>query len=170
MNVNNSSLGLIETYGMTTAIQAGDAMCKAADVNIVGYKKVGSGLVTVYVQGEVGAVQVAIESGVLAAERVGKVISSLIIPRPDSSVIEQLNKLGNHKEEPTIKITKRAPTIKTSSPNKPPKPAIAKSNKKTTQIKPVSTPSLEKNIVEKEAKQADNTILPTVNKLPTTIR
>lgn len=98
MSKSNLSLGLIETYGMPTAVQAADAMCKAADVNIAGFKKIGSGLVTVYVQGEVGAVQVAVESGVIAAERVGKVVASLVIARPDQAVTDQLAEFGGKKK------------------------------------------------------------------------
>ena len=80
------SLGIIETRGLTAAIEATDAMLKAANVEIVGSEKIGSGLVTVIVKGEVGAVKAAVEVGVEAAQRVGEVVASHIIPRPHSDI------------------------------------------------------------------------------------
>jgi ethanolamine utilization protein EutM len=79
------SLGLIETRGLVAAIEAADAMVKAANVQLVGYEKVGSGFVCVAVRGDVGAVRAAVEAGAAAAQRVGEVISQHIIPRPDSA-------------------------------------------------------------------------------------
>lgn len=76
------ALGLVETYGLVPAIEAADAMVKAANVSLVGYEKIGSGLVTVMVRGDVGAVKAATDAGAAAAERVGKVVSVHVIPRP----------------------------------------------------------------------------------------
>ncbi|MFT5872042.1 MAG: ethanolamine utilization protein EutM [Clostridium sp.] len=81
-----SSLGIIETRGLTAAIEAADAMLKAANVEIVGTEKIGSGLVTVIVKGEVGAVKAAVEVGVEAAQRVGELVASYVIPRPHSDL------------------------------------------------------------------------------------
>lgn len=78
----SQSIGVIETRGLTAAIEAADAMLKAANVEIVDSEKIGSGLVSVIVQGEVGAVKAATEAGVEAAGRVGEVISVHVIPRP----------------------------------------------------------------------------------------
>lgn len=84
------SLGIIETRGLTAAIEAADAMLKAANVEIVGTEKIGSGLVTVIVKGEVGAVKAAVEVGVEAAQRVGELIASHVIPRPHSDIEKML--------------------------------------------------------------------------------
>ncbi|MDA8211481.1 MAG: propanediol utilization microcompartment protein PduA [Clostridia bacterium] len=81
-----SAIGLIETKGLVASIEAADAMLKAANVTLVGTEKVGSGLVTVMVRGEVGAVKAATEAGAAAAERVGEVIAVHVIPRPHSDV------------------------------------------------------------------------------------
>lgn len=76
------ALGLIETKGLVAAIEAGDAMLKAAEVELVGTEKIGSGLVTIIVQGDVGAVKAATETGVEAASRLGEVVAVHVIPRP----------------------------------------------------------------------------------------
>ncbi|KOA18591.1 propanediol utilization protein PduA [Clostridium homopropionicum DSM 5847] len=81
-----NSIGIIETKGLTAAIEAADAMLKAANVEIVGTEKIGSGLVTVIVKGEVGAVKAAVEVGVEAAGRVGELVASHVIPRPHSDI------------------------------------------------------------------------------------
>ncbi len=82
-----NSLGLIETIGLTGAIAASDAMLKAANVKMVGgITRVGSGLITVMVQGEVGAVKAAVEAGEQAAGRLTEVKSVHVIPRPHSDV------------------------------------------------------------------------------------
>lgn len=82
----NSALGMVETYGYTANIEAADAMLKAAEVTLVGQERIGAGLVTVFVQGDVGAVKAAVEAGLEAASRVGEVVSSHVIPRPHSDV------------------------------------------------------------------------------------
>jgi microcompartment protein CcmL/EutN len=78
------ALGMVETQGLVGAIEAADAMTKAANVQLMGYEKIGSGLVTVMVRGDVGAVKAAVDAGSAAAERVGKVVSVHVIPRPHS--------------------------------------------------------------------------------------
>ena len=85
------ALGLVETRGFVGAIEAADAMVKAANVKIVGKEKTGSGLVTIMVRGDVGAVKAAIEAGGEAARRVGELVSVHIIPRPHADVEELLN-------------------------------------------------------------------------------
>lgn len=81
-----NALGLIETKGLVGAIEAADAMTKSANVELVGYEKIGSGLVTVMVRGDVGAVKAATDAGAAAADRVGELISVHVIPRPHSEV------------------------------------------------------------------------------------
>ncbi|TCZ78781.1 BMC domain-containing protein [Paenibacillus albiflavus] len=86
----NESIAIIETRGLTAAIEAADAMLKAANVEIVGTEKIGSGLVTVIVRGDVGAVKAAAEVGSEAAQRVGELVAVHVIPRPHSDVAKLL--------------------------------------------------------------------------------
>ncbi|MFN0243955.1 MAG: BMC domain-containing protein [Planctomycetota bacterium] len=76
------ALGLIETKGLVGAVEAADAMCKAAKVTLLGKEISGGALVTVMVRGEVGAVKAATEAGAAAAKRVGELVSVHVIPRP----------------------------------------------------------------------------------------
>jgi ethanolamine utilization protein EutM len=82
----SDALGMIETRGFVAAVEAADAMSKAAKVELVGYERVGGGYVTSIVRGDVAAVKAAVEAGSLAASRVGQLVSSQIIPRPHSAV------------------------------------------------------------------------------------
>lgn len=81
-----NALGLVETRGLVASIEAADAMVKAANVHLVGTEKIGSGLVTVMVRGDVGAVKAATEAGSAAASRLGELISVHVIPRPHTEV------------------------------------------------------------------------------------
>lgn len=76
------ALGMIETKGLISLIEASDAMLKAANVKMIGWDKVGSGLVTGFVVGDVAAVKAAIDAGASAASKVGEVVSVQVIPRP----------------------------------------------------------------------------------------
>ena len=80
------ALGMIETRGLVAAIEAADSMTKAAEVTLVGTEKIGSGLVTVMVRGDVGAVKAAVESGAETARRLGELIAVHVIPRPHADV------------------------------------------------------------------------------------
>ncbi|MSR45548.1 MAG: BMC domain-containing protein [Planctomycetes bacterium] len=80
------ALGMIETKGLVAAIEAADAMVKAAKVTLLGREKVGGGLVTVLVRGEVGAVKAATDAGAAAAQRVGELVAVHVIPRPHAEV------------------------------------------------------------------------------------
>jgi microcompartment protein CcmL/EutN len=84
------ALGMIETRGMVAMIEAADAMVKAANVQIVGWEKIGSGYVTVLVRGDVASVRAAADAGAAAARRVGELISVHVIPRPHSSLEDVL--------------------------------------------------------------------------------
>lgn len=88
------ALGMIETKGLVSSIEAADAMVKAANVTLVGKEHVGGGLVTVMVRGDVGAVKAATDAGAAAAERVGELISVHVIPRPHGEVELILPQLG----------------------------------------------------------------------------
>ena len=80
------ALGMIETKGLVGAIEAADAMTKSANVTLMGYEKIGSGLVTVMVRGDVGAVKAAVDAGACAAEKVGEIVAQHVIPRPHNEV------------------------------------------------------------------------------------
>jgi microcompartment protein CcmL/EutN len=80
------ALGMVETRGLVAAIEAADAMVKAANVVLIGSEKIGSGLVSVMVRGDVGAVKAAVEAGTAAATVLGEVVATHVIPRPHADV------------------------------------------------------------------------------------
>lgn len=82
------ALGMIETRGLVAVIEAADAMVKAAKVTLVAYEKVGGGMVTVIVRGDVAACQAATDAGAAAAQKVGELVSCHVIPRPHQNVHE----------------------------------------------------------------------------------
>jgi len=82
----NDALGFIETYGLISVLEAADAMCKAADVELIGYENVASGLISVVVRGDVGAVKTAVAAGVKEATKVGPIYSSNVIARPHADI------------------------------------------------------------------------------------
>ena len=86
------ALGMVETRGLVAAIEAADAMCKAANVTLVGTEKIGSGLVTVMVRGDVGAVKASVEAGTAAASKLGELVAAHVIPRPHNDVEKILPK------------------------------------------------------------------------------
>ena len=86
VEVTMIALGMVETKGLVGAIEAADAMVKAANVTLIGSEYVGGGLVTVMVRGDVGAVKAATDAGAAAAKRVGELVSVHVIPRPHSDV------------------------------------------------------------------------------------
>lgn len=104
-----NALGMIETYGLITAIEASDAMVKSANVRLIREFEITAGLVSVIVEGDVAACQAAVNAGVAAAERVGKVISRHVIPRPDNYtgelVLEKAMMCSGNKD----KVKKSAP-------------------------------------------------------------
>ncbi|MDY2595066.1 MAG: BMC domain-containing protein [Oliverpabstia sp.] len=84
--MTQEALGMVETRGLVAAVEAADAMCKAANVTLIGTEKIGSGLVTVMVRGDVGAVKSAVESGASSASRLGELVATHVIPRPHTDV------------------------------------------------------------------------------------
>ena len=82
----NEALGMIETKGLVGSVEAADAMVKAANVHLLGKELVGGGLVTVMVRGDVGAVKAAVDAGAMAAQNVGELLSTHVIPRPHEEV------------------------------------------------------------------------------------
>ena len=83
---SQEALGMIETRGFTAMVEASDAMVKAAKVELVSYEKIGGGYVTAVVRGDVAAVRAAVDAGTRAAERVGEIVSTHVIPRPHVNV------------------------------------------------------------------------------------
>jgi ethanolamine utilization protein EutM len=96
------ALGMIETRGLVGSIVAADEMLKSADVRLIKQEKIDAALVTVLVQGDVSAVQAAVEAGKIAAARVGELVSAHVIPHPDEDVNEVLLK-----DEKKVKIEKK---------------------------------------------------------------
>ena len=86
METRQDALGMIETRGFTAMVEASDAMVKAAKVELVSYEKIGGGYVTAIVRGDVAAVRAAVDAGTRAAERVGELVSTHVIPRPHVNV------------------------------------------------------------------------------------
>ena len=80
------ALGMVETKGLVGAVEAADAMVKAAKVELIGFEKIGGGYVTAIVRGDVAAVRAAVDAGVRAAEKVGEIVSTHVIPRPHGNV------------------------------------------------------------------------------------
>lgn len=84
----NDALGLVETKGLIATVAATDAMCKAANIEMVGQVQIGGAYVTTFVRGDVGSVRAAVEAGAQAASANGELVSSHVIPRPESGVLE----------------------------------------------------------------------------------
>jgi len=84
------ALGLVETFGLVFALEAADAMCKAADVELLGYENVASGYISVIVRGDVGACKTAVETGVKAVQDMegGNLYSSIVIARPHEDLVK----------------------------------------------------------------------------------
>ena len=91
-NGHMEALGMIETKGLVPLIEASDAMLKAANVSLVGWTKIGSGMVTAMVVGDVAAVKAAVDAGAAAAARVGEVVGIQVIPRPHEDITTILPK------------------------------------------------------------------------------
>ena len=94
-----SALGMIETRGLVAAIEAADAMVKAASVTIISQTKAGGGLVSTLVRGEVGAVKAAADAGAVAANKIGEVVSVHVIPRPHDELDALISSLGDGSAE-----------------------------------------------------------------------
>jgi ethanolamine utilization protein EutM len=109
--MNQEALGMVETKGLIGAIEAADAMVKAANVALVGKEMIGSGLVTVMVRGDVGAVKASVDAGAAAAKRVGELVSVHVIPRPHGEVegiLPQKDEPKPVKAEPKVKAAAKA--------------------------------------------------------------
>lgn len=87
----NESLGLVETKGFTGSVEAGDAAVKAASVDLVKTVQIGGGFITVIVKGDVGSVKAAVEAGSAAAQKVGELVASHVIPRPHADLLKHFD-------------------------------------------------------------------------------
>ena len=94
MSEIKEALGMVETKGFIGMIEASDAMAKSAKVHLLGYERIGSGLVTTLCRGEVGAVRAAVEAGAAAAQKVGELVSVHVIPRPHDDLEKYLDKIS----------------------------------------------------------------------------
>lgn len=94
MAEGKEALGMVETKGFIGMVEASDAMAKSAKVRLVGYEKVGSGLVTTLCRGEVGAVRAAVDAAASAAQKVGELVSVHVIPRPHDDLEKYLDKIA----------------------------------------------------------------------------
>ena len=92
MASNLEALGMIEVKGLVALVEACDAMLKAANVTLSGWQKIGSGLVTAFIVGDVAAVKAAIDAGAAAAGRIGEVVGVQVIPRPTQEMVNVLPK------------------------------------------------------------------------------
>src|SRR5438552_18488941 len=92
------ALGMIETKGLVALVEASDAMIKAANVTLLGWQKIGSGMVTALVVGDVAAVKAAIDAGAAAASGVGEVVGVQVIPRPHQDLVVVLPTIGKQQE------------------------------------------------------------------------
>lgn len=114
------SLGMIETYGLPALIAAADAAAKTADVKVTTYEKVDAGIVTIYILGDVAAVKAAVDAGAAEAKRVGKLLSTHVIPRPDPAVhtmIQEAWAKNQPKDSPKEELNKVFETPEVSEPN-----------------------------------------------------
>lgn len=118
-----NALGMIETRGLVASIEAADAMVKAASVTLISKTHVGGGLVTVMVEGDVGAVKAATDAGAAAAERVGELISVHVIPRPAADVAHILDRRPEPKPEPEPEPPAPEPEPEPEVPEPEPKEA-----------------------------------------------
>lgn len=94
MSEIREALGMVETKGFVGMIEASDAMAKAAKVRMLGYERIGSGLVTTLCRGEVGAVRAAVDAGAAAAQKVGEMVSIHVIPRPHDDIEKYLEQIS----------------------------------------------------------------------------
>jgi bacterial microcompartment shell protein len=127
--MSDNALGLIETVGLPTAIEAADAALKAANVRLVGYEKTrGGGLVVVKIRGDVGAVRAAVEAAVLSASKVGKIYGYHVIPRPHEETEQVIDLVDRGPAAPQPRVVAAAPAPKAPKalpkrPAKTPPPA-----------------------------------------------
>jgi ethanolamine utilization protein EutM len=147
--MSENALGLIETVGLPTAIEAADAALKAANVRLVGYEKTrGGGLVVVKIRGDVGAVRAAVEAAVISASKVGKIYGYHVIPRPHEQteqVIDLVDR-GPAAPQPPVVVAAPAPKTPKAAPKRaaktpPPTPEAPSAQSAADAVEPPSEPA-----------------------------
>lgn len=141
-----NALGMIETRGLVASIEAADAMVKAASVTLISKTHVGGGLVTVMVEGDVGAVKAATDAGAAAAERVGELISVHVIPRPAADVAHILDRRPEPKPEPEPEPTAPEPEPQPEVPE--PEPEEAAHTEEMKEEQPEEAPAEKMDLSE----------------------
>lgn len=141
-----NALGMIETRGLVASIEAADAMVKAASVTLISKTHVGGGLVTVMVEGDVGAVKAATDAGAAAAERVGELISVHVIPRPAADVAHILDRRPESKPEPEPEPP--APEPEPEVPAAEPEPEEAAHTEEMKEEQPEEAPAEKMDLSE----------------------
>jgi len=135
--MTQNALGLIETVGLPTAIEAADAALKAANVTLVGYEKTrGGGLVVVKIRGDVGAVRAAVEAAVVSASKVGKIYGYHVIPRPHEETEQVIDLVDRGPAAAPQRRILGEPTPAPAAPRKAPKPAQPKRVAKASEPAP----------------------------------
>ncbi len=141
-----NALGMIETRGLVASIEAADAMVKAASVTLISKTHVGGGLVTVMVEGDVGAVKAATDAGAAAAERVGELISVHVIPRPAADVAHILDRRPEPKPEPEPEPPAPEPELEPEVPE--PEPEEAAHTEEMKEEQPEEAPAEKMDLSE----------------------
>lgn len=146
-----NALGMIETRGLVASIEAADAMVKAASVTLISKTHVGGGLVTVMVEGDVGAVKAATDAGAAAAERVGELISVHVIPRPAADVAHILDRRPEPKPEPEPEPPAPEPELEPEVPEPEPEEAAHTEEMKEEQPEEVNAEKMDLSELTPEA-------------------
>ena len=146
------ALGMIETRGLVAAIEAADAMVKAANVTLTCKEQIGGGLVTVMVRGDVGAVKAATDAGAAAAERVGELISVHVIPRPHQELEPMLAGPDEKPGEPDTSL-KTEPEEETKPQETEEKPEMPRETKEEPEVPQVTEESKAPQETEREPEQ-----------------
>ena len=146
------ALGMIETRGLVAAIEAADAMVKAANVTLTCKEQIGGGLVTVMVRGDVGAVKAATDAGAAAAERVGELISVHVIPRPHQELEPMLAGPDERQGEPDTSL-KTEPEEETKPQETEEKPEMPRETKEEPEVPQVTEESKAPQETEREPEQ-----------------
>jgi ethanolamine utilization protein EutM len=156
------ALGLIETRGLIAALEAADAALKAADVKVISLDRVDAALVTVKLVGEVAAVQSAVDAGNAAAARVGELIGSHVIPRPDAELNDQLIYTTiSSKKKPAVEKSAKSKSPKTeSAKSDASKPDGVKSESAKSAVNVVTIPDEEVEVLSPDDTDDDDAILP----------
>lgn len=140
----STALGLVETRGLVAAIEAADAMLKASNVKLIGKEITKAALVTIKVTGDVAAVKSAVDAGAAAANRVGEVVTTHVIPQPDKQIVTIIPEIESKEilQQPKIEVKKKTESVNTQEPEKEPIIEIKSEPKEEKQIKETESDSI----------------------------